>query len=111
MNYEKFEKVRKEQYPMTAQFAYLDTSTSGMVSRRAKDAMVAYLEERFEKGVTAAKMFHADAEEIFFGHGASEIINVFSAGVELKENANVIVTGLTFPSTPYSWVNVWAKPM
>ena len=28
MNYEKFEKVRKEQYPMTGQFAYLDTSTS-----------------------------------------------------------------------------------
>ena len=122
MQYEKFEKVRKEQFPMTAQFAYLDTSTSGMVSRRAKDAMVAYIEERFEKAVTAAKlnelfawgdglrataakMFNADAEEIFFSHGASEMINVFSAGVELKENANVIVTGLTFPSTPYTWTN------
>ena len=122
MQYEKFEKVRKEQYPMTAQVAYLDTSTSGMVSRRAKDAMVAYMEERFEHAVTAAKlnelfawgdglrataakMFHADAEEIFFSHGASEMINVFSAGVDLKENANVIVTGLTFPSTPYAWVN------
>ena len=122
MNYEKFEKVRKEQYPMTEQFAYLDTSTSGMVSRRAKDAMVAYIEDRFQNAVTAAKlnelfafgdalretaakMFNADAEEIFFGHGASEMINVFSAGVELQENANVIVTGLTFPSTPYTWVN------
>ena len=122
MRYEKFEKVRKEQYPMTEQFAYLDTSTSGMVSRRAKDAMVAYLEDRFAHAVTAAKLnelfvwgdglrvtaaklFNADAEEIFFSHGASEMINVFSAGVELKENANVIVTGLTFPSTPYTWVN------
>ena len=122
MNMEKFEKVRKEQYPMTEQFAYLDTSTSGMVSRRAKDAMVKYLEERFENAVTAAKlnelfafsdglretaakMFHADAEEIFFSHGASEMINVFAAGVELQDNANVVVTGLTFPSTPYAWVN------
>ena len=122
MHYEKFEKVRKEQYPMTEQFAYLDTSTSGMVSRRAKDAMVTYLEDRFANAVTAAKLnelfawgdglrataaklFNADAEEIFFSHGASEMINVFSAGVELKENANVIVTGLTFPSTPYTWVN------
>ena len=84
--------------------------------------MVAYLEDRFAHAVTAAKlnelfawgdglrataakMFNADAEEIFFSHGASEMINVFSAGVELKENANVIVTGLTFPSTPYTWVN------
>ena len=122
MNYEKFEQVRKEQYPITEKFAYLDTSTSGMVSRRAKDAMVAYLEDRFENAVTAAKLnelfafgdglrataakiFNADAEEIFFGHGASAMVNVFSAGVELKENANVVVTGLTFPSTPYTWVN------
>ena len=122
MNYEKFEQVRKEQYPITETFAYLDTSTSGMVSRRAKDAMVAYLNDRFETAVTAAKLtelfvwgdnlrataaklFNADAEEIFFGHGASAMVNVFSAGVELKENANVIVTGLTFPSTPYTWVN------
>ena len=122
MNYEKFERVRKEQFPMTEKYAYLDTATSGMVSRRAKDAMTAYLEDRFQNGITAAKlnelfacgdglretaakMFHADAEEIFFGHGASEMINVFSAGVELRENANVIVTGLTFPSTPYTWIN------
>lgn len=122
MNYEKFEQIRKEQYPITESFAYLDTATSGMVSRRAKDAMVAYLQDRFENAVTAAKLnalfawgdalrataaklFNADAEEIFFGHGASAMVNVFSAGVELKENANVIVTGLTFPSTPYTWVN------
>lgn len=122
MNYEKFEQVRKEQFPLTEQFAYLDTSTSGMVPKRAKDAMVAYLEDRFENAVTAAKlnelfafgdglretaakMFHADAEEIFFGHGASAMVNVFSAGVELPEGANVVVTGLTFPSTPYAWAN------
>lgn len=122
MNYEKFEKVRKEQFPMTEKFAYLDTSTSGMVSRRAKDAMAAYIEDRFENAVTAAKlnelfafgdglrktaakMFNADGDEIFFGEAASTMINVFSAGVELKENANVIVTGLTFPSTPYTWAN------
>ena len=56
MNYERFEQVRKEQYPITETFAYLDTGTSGMVSRRAKEAMVAYLEERFENAVTAAKL-------------------------------------------------------
>ena len=49
MDYTKFEVVRKEQFPMTEKFAYLDTSTSGMVSRRAKDAMVAYMEDRFEE--------------------------------------------------------------
>ncbi|MBR6541787.1 MAG: hypothetical protein IKT73_01130, partial [Anaerotignum sp.] len=68
MDYTKFEIVRKEQFPMTEKFAYLDTSTSGMVSRRAKDAMVAYMEDRFEHGVTAAKL-----NELFaFGDGLRE---------------------------------------
>jgi len=80
MDYSKFEKVRTEQYPMTERFAYLDTSTSGMISRRAKDAMAAYMEDRFQNGITAAdlnglfawgdslretaaKMFNADAHQ------------------------------------------------
>ena len=102
--------------------AVLDTSTSGMIAKRTKDAMIAYIEERFENGLdgaklhenfafgdglreTAAKLFNADSEEIFFGEAASTMINVFSAGVLLKENANVVTSGLTFPSTPYTWMN------
>ena len=118
----KFERVRAEQYPITEKWAYLDTSTSGMIAKRTKDAMIAYVEERFENGLdgaklhenfafgdglreTAAKLFNADSEEIFFGEAASTMINVFSAGVLLKENANVVTSGLTFPSTPYTWMN------
>ncbi|MDO4530924.1 MAG: aminotransferase class V-fold PLP-dependent enzyme [Bacillota bacterium] len=119
---DKFEKIRREQYPMTEKWAYLDTSTSGMIAKRTKDAMIAYIEDRFENGLdgaklnenwafgdglrdTVAEMFHADSEEIFFGEAASTMINVFSSGVLLKENANVVTSGLTFPSTPYTWMN------
>lgn len=119
---DKFEKIRREQYPMTEKWVYLDTSTSGMIAKRTKDAMIAYIEDRFENGLdgaklnenwafgdglrdTVAEMFHADSEEIFFGEAASTMINVFSSGVLLKENANVVTSGLTFPSTPYTWMN------
>lgn len=122
MHTEKFEKIRNEQFPLTAKYAYLNTATSGMISRRAKEAMVAHIEDRFETALdgaklnanfafldglreTAAAMFHADSDEIFFGTAASTMINVFSAGIKLPENANIVTSGLTFPSTPYTWMN------
>lgn len=118
----KFEKVRQEQFPITNKFAYLNTASSGLISKNAKEAMVNYLTNRYENafglnGVfdawahadamrsTVAAMFNAEPEEIFFGGAASTIINVFSAGIQLKENANVVMSGLSFPSTPYTWMN------
>ncbi len=118
----KFEKVRQEQFPITQRLAYLDTSSSGLICKNAKDAMVNYLTDRYENafGITGvfdawahadamrsavAGMFNAEPEEIFFGGAASTIINVFSAGIQLKDNANVVMSGLSFPSTPYTWMN------
>ena len=118
----KFEKVRQEQFPITGRLAYLDTSSSGLISKNARDAMVNYLNDRYENafGITGvfdawahadamraavAGMFNAEPEEIFFGGAASTIINVFSAGIALKDNANVVTSGLSFPSTPFTWVN------
>ncbi len=119
---DKFEKVRQEQFPITAKYAYLDTSSSGLISKNSRDAMVNYINDRYENaldiaGVNAAwnhadamrkpvaEMFNAEPEEIFFGGAASTIISIFSAGIELKENANIVMSGLTFPSTPYTWMN------
>ena len=118
----KFEKVRQEQFPITNKFAYLDTASSGLISKNAKDAMVNYITDRYENAfgiahvhgawahadamrTAVAEMFNAEPEEIFFGGAASTIINVFSAGIQLKENANVVMSGLSFPSTPYTWMN------
>ena len=118
----KFEKVRQEQFPVTSRLAYLDTSSSGLISKNAKDAMVSCIADRYENGFDIAKvngawahadamrtavaeMFNASPEEIFFGGAASTIINVFSGGIQLKDNANVVVSGLSFPSTPYTWFN------
>jgi len=118
----KFEKVRQEQFPITSRLAYLDNASSGLISKNAKDAMVNGITDRYENGfdiakvngawahadamrVAVAEMFNASPEEIFFGGAASTIINVFSGGIQLKENANVVMSGLSFPSTPYTWFN------
>lgn len=122
MNTSKFQKVRDEQFPLTSKTSYLDTSSTGLISLNAHKAMISHLEDRFDDAMdigklkenwkmadqlraTVAEILHADEEEIFFSDSCSSMINVFSSGIELKDNANVIVTGLTFPSTAYTWMN------
>ena len=61
----KFEKVRQEQFPITNRLAYLDTSSSGLICKNAKDAMVKYINDRYENAFGIANVTgawaHADA--------------------------------------------------
>ncbi len=122
MNLKKFEDIRKQQYHLTEKFAYLDTSTTGLISKNSKSAIDDYIDDRYNNAMnslgvveswdyadsfrkTVAKMFNAESEEIFFGANCSDMFNLFVGGIETKDGANVVVSGLTFPSTPYSWAN------
>ena len=119
---DKFERIRKEQFPAAEKFTFLDTSTTGLFSTNARDAMIDHIESRYENGmdmddyfagwalaeemrVSVAEMINADPEEIFFSGSGSDMLNIFSNGIEIKEGANVVTSGLSFPSTPYNWVN------
>lgn len=120
MNIEKFNKIRAEQFPLAETCAYLDTATTGLFSTRSKNAMIDFIENRHKNGMdiedflghwkhadrlrgTVAEVINADSDEIFFSGSGSDMLNVFSRGIDLKENANVIITDLSFPSTPYNW--------
>ena len=60
----KFEKVRQEQFPITERLAYLDTSSSGLICKNAKDAMVKYINDRYDNAFGIANVTgawaHAD---------------------------------------------------
>lgn len=122
MDTKKFERIRKEQFPLVEKCAYLDTATTGVISTRSRNAMVYFIENRYLEGMdiadfsqnwiyadrlrnTVAKVINADSEEIFFSGSGSDMLNIFSNGIELKENANIVTSGLSFPSTPYNWMN------
>jgi Selenocysteine lyase len=122
MDMSKFQKIRMDQFPLAEKCVYLDTATTGLFSRRGRDAMVGFIDARFENGMdiymfnktweyadalrkTAAEVINADSDEIFFGDTGSGMLNVFSSGIPLQEHANVVVSGLSFPSTPYNWMN------
>ena len=118
---DRFETIRNEQFPVASKCAYLDTSTTGLISKNARDALIDHIEYRYDNGMdmqdyfdawamaeemrgVVAGMIGADPEEIFFSGSGSEMLNVFSNGIDLPENANVVTSGLSFPSTPYNWM-------
>jgi len=118
---EKFEKIRKE-YPGLEHQAYLDTSTTGLISKKSYEAMRKYLDQRHFTGVTLseywgnwtyadkvreslAKMINADEKEVFYGKDCSDMINVFVSKVDIPAKANVVIPDISFPSTRNSWLN------
>ncbi len=122
MNIEKFKKIREKEYPLANRCAYLDTATTGVFSKSSRDAMVDFIDKRYSEGMdiedflgnwqhadnlrgTVAKVLNCEDDEVFFSGSGSDMLNVFSSGVKLREDANIVTTDLSFPSTPYNWIN------
>lgn len=118
---EKFEKIRKE-YPGLKHQAYLDTSTTGLISKKSYEAMRKQLDRRHFNGVTlseywedwayadkvrepVAEMINAEEKEVFYGKDCSDMINVFVSKVDIPVNANVVIPDISFPSTRNAWLN------
>ncbi|MDO5717727.1 MAG: aminotransferase class V-fold PLP-dependent enzyme [Tissierellia bacterium] len=122
MDTKKFDDIRREQFPLTEKCAYLDTATTGVVSINSRNAMIEFIEKIHDEGMDmndfnenwnhadnlrnlVAELINADADEIFFSGSGSDMLNIFSNGIEIKENSNIVLSGLSFPSTPYTWMN------
>jgi len=102
--------------------AYLDTSTTGLVSKKSYEAMRKHLDQRHLSGVTLseywmnwtyadkvrellAEMVNADEKEVFYGKDCSDMLNVFVSKVDIPAKANVVIPDISFPSTRNSWLN------
>jgi selenocysteine lyase/cysteine desulfurase len=116
-----FAEIRKL-YPAAGTTLYLDTPTSGLISTRSYERIRARLDRRFQDGMDipgvfsswdeadrmrtlAAAAVHAVPDGIFFDANCSSILNVLSAGLEVRPGANIVTTGLAFPATVYTWLN------
>ena len=125
MSSTKFTEARGK-YPVLEKYAYLDTATTGLISEESFNSMSGFLEKRYREGMDipdyqanwkfaddaralVAEAINAGEDEIFYADNCSAILNVFSTGVTPSEGGNVITTDLSFPSTPYTWMNQAGK--
>jgi len=118
---DKFGKIRCS-YPVLETQTYLDTPSTGLISRESYEEIIKFLNVRYTNGGgfewyienwartdqlrgTIAQMINARADEIFFDKNCSSILNIISSGLDFQSGSNVVTTDLAFPGTAYTWMN------
>lgn len=118
----KFEQQR-QYYPVLGYKTFLNSAQNGLIPTYASQAMQEYIEHRHLNALDVitmsaqwddldivrakvGKMVNAKPTEIMFGSSMSELMNIFSNGLDLKEGDNVVIYDSTYFSMSYIWFNL-----
>lgn len=108
-------------FPALERWTYLDVAGRGILSREARAALDAHLDERMLDGGDKARFFdlvertrrhfaqlvHAAPEEIAFTKNISEGLNIVATAFNWKRGDNVVLCPeLEHPNNVYPWLNM-----
>lgn len=108
-------------FPALERWTYMDVAGRGVLSREARAALDAHLDERMMNGGDKAKFFdlveatrgrfaeliHAAPEEIALTKNISEGLNMVATAFDWKRGDNVILCPeLEHPNNVYPWLNM-----
>lgn len=114
------EAIRKE-FPIVRNWAFFNHAGVAPISNRAKNSMVAMLEDLTQHGtahardwdstyqrarVRAAELIHADPTEIAFIKNTTEGISFVANGLDWQAGDNLITSDKEFPANTYPWLNL-----
>lgn len=112
----------RREFPITRQYNFLDHAAVAPIPERCVAAVRRYLEEiattchvqgqlyRDTELVraSAAKLIHADPDEITFVKNTSEGISFVANGLHFSNNDNIVTTSVEFPANIYPWMALQA---
>lgn len=108
-------------FPALERWVYLDVAGRGVLSREARAALDAHLDERMMNGADKGKFFelveetrrrfaqliNAEADEIAFTKNISEALNMVATAFNWKRGDNVVLCPeLEHPNNVYPWLNM-----
>ncbi|MFQ5592325.1 MAG: aminotransferase class V-fold PLP-dependent enzyme [Phycisphaerae bacterium] len=107
----------REEFPITRNYNFMNHAAVGPISRRAADAVRAYVSQAehnaylragFFKRVDhvraqAAALINANADEIAFVKNTSEGISFVANGLKWQTGDNVVISSVEFPANVYPW--------
>lgn len=108
-------------FPALERWTYLDVAGRGIVSREARAALDAHLDERMMNGGDKQKFFdliegtrsrfaqliNAEPDEIAFAKNISEGLNMVATAFDWKRGDNVVLCPeLEHPNNIYPWLNM-----
>ncbi|MCD6555371.1 MAG: aminotransferase class V-fold PLP-dependent enzyme [Anaerolineae bacterium] len=116
------EKLRAE-IPATEEYAYLNHAVVSPLPRRVSEAVARFvadrgleprfytrwqeLEDMFRQA--AARLIHAEPEEITFVHSTAEGLNAVAQSLPLAAGDNVVLCDVEYPANVYPWMNLASK--
>lgn len=111
----------REQFPGAERATYLDVAARGLISRPAREALDAFLDQRMHGEADKAWMFDkveaarsrfaaligADPVEVAVTKNVSDGINAFAAAIPWQEGDNVVICeSLEHPANVFPWHNL-----
>lgn len=107
----------REEFPITRHYNFMNHAAVAPVSRRAANAVRAYLTQVEEKAYIkggfykhvdrvrglAARLINADADEIAFIKNTSEGISFVANGLTWQTGDNIVSSNAEFPANIYPW--------
>jgi selenocysteine lyase/cysteine desulfurase len=110
----------REEFPVFAHAVYLNSCSLGALSRRARGAVTAYLDQWELRGASAwYDTWLPAVERLRVGYGAvvgagagaisihpciSSALSVVAASLDYSTRRRVVTTSLDFPTVPYQWL-------
>jgi cysteine desulfurase / selenocysteine lyase len=109
---------RLQEFPSLAEMAYLNTAAEGIPPRAVHDALERYYRDKlwgmagrdahYAARTSAlkllAEMYGLSTDEVTICSCSSEAFNLAATALQLKENDEVIITDLDFPSSASGWL-------
>lgn len=115
-------KEERKYFKALEKWVYLDHATFGLIPQYSLEEMENYLEGRNKEGVSIqefwdlwnradefrtqiGKMIGCKGREIVYGQSNTQLFNIFSNGIGLKEGDNVVTTDTVYPADAYTILN------
>jgi selenocysteine lyase/cysteine desulfurase len=114
----------RTEFPVTKHWAFLDHAAVAPLSGRAHAALLAYADDLVHHGVVhssdwtkrinevrglAARLIHADPQDVAFVKNTSEGIDFVAEGFPWKTGDNIVTAAEEYPANIYPWLNLASK--
>jgi selenocysteine lyase/cysteine desulfurase len=112
----------RSHFPALERWTYMDVSARGVLSREARAAMDAHLDDRMMNGATDkdqffalierargrfAQLINAEPDEIAYAKNISEGLNMVATALDWHRGDNVVLCpDLEHPNNVYAWLNL-----
>jgi cysteine desulfurase / selenocysteine lyase len=119
-----WEKLRRDEFPITERWAYFDHAAVSPLPRRSRDRLVAWADDQAANGVTdwlawerklgrlredAANLIRAHNDEIAFVGSTTLGIGLIAEGFPWREGDSVVTAAEEYPSNLYPWMNLASR--